>query len=93
MKHATALILALATIGLAPAYAGESKMPKPAASSHMNGMMKKSMMPSCKGATVYAVPSTKTYYLKGTANYGHVKGGMYMCQAAANAKGYKAAKG
>lgn len=94
MKQATAFILALATIGLAPALAGESKMhAHTTTSSHMNGMMKKSMMPSCKGATVYAVAATRTYYLKGTTNYGHVKGGSYMCQASANAKGYHAAKG
>ena len=48
-----------------------------------------SSMPSCKGATVYAVPSQKIYYMKGETKYGHVKGGTYMCQAAANGKGYK----
>lgn len=46
-------------------------------------------MPSCKGATVYAVPAQKVYYMKGETKYGHVKGGAYMCQAAANGKGYK----
>ena len=49
----------------------------------------KSSMPSCKGATVYAVPAEKVYYMKGETKYGHVKGGAYMCQAAANGKGYK----
>lgn len=52
-----------------------------------------SMMPVCKGATVYAVSATKAYYMRGSAQFGHVKGGMYMCQAAANAKGYHAAGG
>lgn len=49
---------------------------------------KHGMMPSCKGATVYAVASTKVYYMRGTTQYGHVKGGTYMCKAAATAKGY-----
>ncbi len=49
----------------------------------------KSSMPACKGATVYAVPAQKIYYEKGETKYGHVKGGTYMCQAAANGKGYK----
>ena len=49
----------------------------------------KSSMPSCKGATVYAVPAEKVYYMKGETKYGHVKGGTYMCQAAANSKGFK----
>ncbi len=49
----------------------------------------KSSMPTCKGATVYAVPTAKVYYMKGETKYGHVKGGTYMCQAAANGKGYK----
>jgi hypothetical protein len=49
----------------------------------------KSPMPSCKGATVYAVPAQKIYFSKGETKYGHVKGGTYMCQAAANGKGYK----
>ena len=52
----------------------------------------KSNMPSCKGATVYAVPSQKIYYMSGETKYGHLKGGTYMCQAAANGKGYKHAK-
>jgi hypothetical protein len=45
-------------------------------------------MPTCKGAVVYAVPAEKIYYVKGETNYGHVKGGTYMCEATANAKGY-----
>lgn len=52
-----------------------------------------SMMPVCKGATVYAVSAAKAYYMRGSAQFGHVKGGTYMCQAAANAKGYHAAGG
>jgi hypothetical protein len=52
----------------------------------------KSAMPTCKGATVYAVPASKIYYMKGETQYGHAKGGTYMCQAAANSKGYKHAK-
>lgn len=51
-----------------------------------------STMPACKGATVYAVPAAKVYYMKGETKYGHVKGGTYMCQAAATSKGYKHAK-
>ena len=49
---------------------------------------KHGMMPSCKGAVVYAVSSTHMYYMRGTTQYGHVKGGTYMCKAAANARGY-----
>jgi len=45
-------------------------------------------MATCSGPVVYAVPAQKIYYVKGETNYGHVKGGEYMCQAAANAKGY-----
>ena len=47
-----------------------------------------SHMPTCKGATVYAVPSAKIYYTKGMTMYGHAKGGTYMCQSTANSKGY-----
>ena len=46
-------------------------------------------MPVCKGPVVYAVSADKIYYVKGETQYGHVKGGHYMCQAAANAGGYK----
>ena len=46
-------------------------------------------MPQCKGSIVYAVPSQKIYFSKGNTNYGHVKGGSYMCEAAAKSKGYK----
>ena len=64
MKHATAFIFALATLGFASsAFA--------ASSSTMNHMMKKTTMPTCKGATVYAVASTKSYYMKGAKMYGH----------------------
>lgn len=52
---------------------------------------KHATMPVCKGATVYAVSATKVYYMRGSAQFGHVKGGTYMCQAAANAKGYHSA--
>jgi hypothetical protein len=48
----------------------------------------KSNMPACKGATVYAVAADKVYYTKGTTQYGHVKGGSYICEAAAKSKGY-----
>jgi len=50
-------------------------------------------MPACKGQTVYAVASTMTYYMKGSSAYGHVKGGKWMCEAAARSKGYKKARG
>ena len=56
-------------------------------------VLAKSHMPACKGATVYAVAATKTYYTKGMKENGHVKGGKWMCQAAANAQGYKKASG
>jgi hypothetical protein len=91
MKHATAFILALATLGSSSAFAAETYKPQ-TPSAQMNHMMKSTKMPTCKGPTVYAVPSKRTYYMKGTAMYGHAKGGMYMCQAAANAKGYHTAK-
>jgi hypothetical protein len=92
MKHATAFILALATLTFTPpAFAGQPSKSQ-MSSAQMNHMMKSTKMPTCKGATVYAVASSRTYYMKGTTMYGHAKGGMYMCQAAANAKGYHAAK-
>jgi hypothetical protein len=54
-------------------------------------VLAKRNMPSCKGATVYAVPAEKVYYEKGATQYGHVKGGTYMCEATAHSKGYKKA--
>jgi len=93
VKHTTALILALATLGFtATAFAGESKTNTQPTPSHMNSMMKSTTMPMCKGATVYAVPEKKEYYMKGMTMYGHAKGGTYMCQSAANAKGYHKVK-
>lgn len=77
-KSATAFFLALATLlTVSPALAKTHH----------------SMMPVCKGATVYAVSATKVYYMRGSAQFGHMKGGTYMCQAAANAKGYHGAAG
>ena len=49
----------------------------------------KSVKPTCKGATVYAVAASKIYYVKGASMYGHAKGGSYMCMAAANGQGFK----
>lgn len=77
-KSAIAFLLALATLPFAS--------PALAKTHH-------SMMPVCKGATVYAVSTTKVYYMRGSAQFGHVKGGSYMCQASANAKGYHSAAG
>lgn len=51
----------------------------------------KQVMPSCKGTTVYAVPVGKMYYQKGAPEYGHAKGGRYMCFSEASAKGYRLA--
>ena len=82
MKHATAFILALATLAFA----------SPAFAAHSSKNQKSTMMPACKGARVYAVASKRMYYMKGMTMYGHAKGGTYMCQAAANAQGYHAAK-
>ena len=45
-------------------------------------------MPSCKGAMVYAMPSKMMYMTKGMHGYGNMKGGKWMCEAAAKAKGY-----
>ena len=72
MKFSSILTVATAAVLLLGA-------PAVAGSSHM---------PTCKGDTVYAVASAKTYYTKGMTQYGHAKGGHYMCMAAANSQGY-----
>lgn len=48
----------------------------------------RSHMPACKGATVYAISTSHSYYTKGESMYGRAKGGKYMCMAAANRQGY-----
>jgi len=43
---------------------------------------------TCKGAIVWVNMSKKAYHMAGDPFYGRTKNGMYMCQAAADAKGY-----
>ena len=69
--------LALAALVSAPGFAQSSS----------TGTSAQSAMPTCKGNIVWAWSKYDIYVRKGEPHYGKM-GGMYMCEAAAAAKGY-----